>query len=90
MGLWPFYNELKEKESCQMILQGEMPYIDPWYHNQLLIEGCLVHIMNQCLQYQLEDHANIFHVVEHLQETMCLDDATQAAANANAAAVAQS
>jgi len=46
--------------------------------------------MNQCLQYQLEDHANIFHVVEHLQETMCLDDATQAAANANAAAVAQS
>jgi len=69
-GLWVFYDEDNDEKIKQRVKVGEKAYIDPRYKERSLAEAKLVHIIDQCHQFEPEGRPSIFEVVEFLREAI--------------------
>lgn len=49
------------------MVDGKLPFVDPRYRTRSYLEGKLVEIMEQCLEYKRRNRSNIFEVVEFLR-----------------------
>ncbi|GAX12900.1 hypothetical protein FisN_32Lh077 [Fistulifera solaris] len=68
-GLYPFYENVDQKANRKLILNGQVPKMDPKYQNRSLIEGRLYDVVQKCIRPLPEDRMDIFSVVNYLRET---------------------
>mmetsp|Transcript_2484 Transcript_2484/g.3550 ORF Transcript_2484/g.3550 Transcript_2484/m.3550 type:complete len:81 (-) Transcript_2484:1415-1657(-) len=67
-GLWPFYDLNETDEVQTKIKEGELPNIDDRYRTGSAEERLLVNIMEICWKFNSSERADIFEVVELLEE----------------------
>lgn len=75
-GMLPYYHRSDRNTAIKAIIKGEMPYIDPRYHNRSFIEGRIVELMQRCYAYKPAERPSIFQVVKFLRETAKLANET--------------
>ena len=73
-GLWPYYNipHARQEELQKRAIAGELPYINPAFARQSLIEFRLVEVMKLCHKRDPKERISIFEVVKHLHQTKLL------------------
>lgn len=67
-GLYPLY-QIKDVKVFQKRLQeGEVPHIDPRYHDRSLAESKLADIIPLCFEFDPDKRIDIFHLVVKLRQ----------------------
>jgi len=69
-GLWPFYDTNSNDEVQEKIRNGELPFVDPRFQQQSYGEKKLVEILQRCWIYDPSKRADIFEIVQLLQDTL--------------------
>ena len=71
-GLWVYFHiELDYPEVKKLVKAGQKPYIDDRYRKKgSLVEKALVHVLDRCFEYNADERADIFELVEFLRQTV--------------------
>ena len=69
-GLWVFYEIDDDKAIHKKAIDGEISFIDPRYETNSFAEGKMVEIMKRCWVYDPKYRADIFEVVEFLENAV--------------------